>query len=102
MSDGRSQPPLSAQVVISPSFKSRPEEVLEIFRQAGFEVGPVWADNFPITAPRNRFEAYLGQSLPIDPGGIGLSPDSLPAPLKGKVQAIVFSRPLDFGPTGSF
>lgn len=99
---GKQEALLSAQVLIDPSGASRPEAVLDAFARAGFDTGPLWAGNFSITGSRDRFEAFFGRNLPDDVAGMELPPSSLPDAIKAKVRSVIFSRPIDFGPTGNF
>ncbi len=80
------------------------------FRSLGFEVGPVVANSFSITAPTATFEKVFKVQVHKDEKG-GLTAvrsgakaksevptDALPAPLRQAVVTVVFPRPPDFGP----
>jgi hypothetical protein len=81
------------------------------FKAAGFDVGPVMGNSFPITAPASTFERVFQTRLRRqEPGGVeavsddgsaryelprqGLSPE-----IESLVLAVTFTPPPDFGPT---
>jgi hypothetical protein len=74
------------------------------FTQAGFETGRLSGISFTITAPRSVFESAFGKKAVAAKGAgpIEFPVDRLPAPVRKAVKAVTLSRPLDFGPTGSF
>jgi hypothetical protein len=82
----------------------------ERFASHGFEVGPVVANSFSITAPVETFEKVFGTRLILEgegarrsvragSGSYELSLDSLPESLSESVEAVTFTPPPDFGPT---
>ena len=86
------------------------EQARKVFADAGFEVGPLVANNFSITAPVNKFEEFFKVRVKSS-GARGvqfakakeearqeLNPEDLPAALRDKVERIVVSAPPDFGP----
>jgi hypothetical protein len=94
---------LSAQVVLKPEAAAAPQEVLDAFRQAGLTVGPLVANNFSIVAPAAAFRSYFGVDLATARrGGLELPVDVLPAPIRDKVQAVLFTKLPDFGPGAQF
>ena len=83
------------------------------FRDAGFAVGDARGISFAITAPKARFEDVFGDELVVDPGsragaisvsraggGRELPLTRLPAEVAAALQAVAFTPPPDFGPTG--
>lgn len=105
---------VSAEVVLKPGFIIAANEVVHEFTRAGFTVGPIVANNFSISAPVSTFESYFHVKLEsVQGAGIRvrkakqppvteLPASALPASVRDKVEAILFSTPPDFGPTGSF
>jgi hypothetical protein len=91
-------PLLSAQVVINPSAPVKPDEIMNAFKQAGFDVGSLWANNFSISAPQTRFKSFFAADIDESELQLGALPDVI----RGGIKTILFSRPPDFGPTGSF
>jgi hypothetical protein len=82
------------------------------FRARAFEVGPVVGNSFSITAPPDRFEAAFhirllkdkDSRVDLNPEGRGLElpVERLPRDVARGVQAVVFTPPPDFGPSGEF
>jgi subtilase family serine protease len=80
--------------------------VSNIFRTNGFDTGPVVGISFSITAKVSTFEKFLHVLIqPHKDGGFEfmdkrreLTGEKLPKVLQNYVQAIVFPRPIDFGP----
>src|SRR5712671_4532739 len=105
---------LSAQVLLEPQAVATPQEVLDAFRQAGFTAGPLVGNNFSIVAPVATFRSYFRVDLATAPRGgvsvlgpevgsaLDLSVDVLPAAIRDKVQAVVFTKRPDFGPGAQF
>jgi hypothetical protein len=101
---------LSAQVVLRSDSISEAEQVRNIFAAAGFQIGPLVANNFSITAPPNKFEKFFKIRVqPSKAGGVQfakskgkthqeLRGEDLPSDLGDKVETIVVSPPPDFGP----
>ncbi len=74
------------------------ERVRRAFAGLGFEVGPVVGNSFAITAPASTFERVFRRSSPA--GGLELPLDGLPADVAQPIQAVTFTPPPAFGPTG--
>lgn len=87
------------------------------FERAGFDVGPLLANNFSITAVPRRFETYFnvtveasrlqvmkGLLVRTNKGSVRshVPLDSLPPSERDQIEAIVFSKPPDFGPGGNY
>jgi hypothetical protein len=86
---------LSAQVILKPESLSDAALATEIFRSAGFEVGHFLGNSFSITGPRAAFERQFKIRLPLEPhrrvqSAIRLQ--SLPASVRDKLEAVVFTR----------
>src|SRR5215213_461397 len=92
----------SAQVVLNQPSTSVYENVRHFFEAAGFTVGPLVANNFAISAPVTTFESYFHTSLDVSSKrglqDTGVDLDVLPPKIRINVDAILFSRPPDFGP----
>jgi hypothetical protein len=99
---------MSAQVILSPG-AAKAHPVAEAFRSAGFDVGPMVADNFSISGPESLFTKYFDVGLSHTRGGAAvrgrsgvasqhLPLDKLPVDIKPHVGAVVFTPPPDFGP----
>jgi hypothetical protein len=105
---------LSAQVILKPEIAAAPQGMLDSFRQAGFTVGPLVGNNFSIAAPAAAFKSYFGVDLTGTPrsgvkvlgvegaAALELPVDMLPAAVRDKVEAVLFTKPPDFGPGGRF
>lgn len=106
---------ISAQVVLkATSTKDSQEKAVGEFARAGFTVGKLYADSFAITAPAHAFESYFKIKIESSPKGgtqvisrgksasFNLPVKALPANMANQVKAIIFTRPPDFGPGGSF
>jgi hypothetical protein len=98
--------PSSAQVVLETKDPAQIERVRDEFRRAGFDVGPLVANNFSISGPRERFDGYfeapLADDASLEAASAKTKPqpysaDRLPATLRPLVREVVTSR-LDFGP----
>ena len=106
--------PISAQVVLSAESLSDPEPVINEFTRAGFAVGPLFANSFSITAPSRKFETYFHISLQSSAKeGIlvrskeksvasNLPLDALPTGIRKGIEAVLFTKPPDFGPAGNY
>lgn len=82
------------------------------FRETGFDVGDLVGISFSVTGPRSRFEAVFGDTITVDDAGPGaagvmvagggreLRLDLLPGDVAAAVQAVTFTPPPEFGPTG--
>ena len=78
------------------------------FEGAGFEVGQLGGISFAITAPKERFEQLFGVELDVDErgavslagkkapsGGLELPLGRLPAAVRDRLEAVVFTPPAD-------
>ena len=121
---------LSAQVVLKPSTGVIPREPItsknlhevlpsaeaarrapQAFANAGFDVGPVVANSFSITAPVTTFEKVFGTTFKRDPqsgetrparhgaGEYELPLSKLVGEVSQMIQAVTLTPPPDFGPT---
>ncbi len=81
------------------------------FRDEGFEVTPRVALSFSIIGPQSLFEKVFRGQLTVEGEGTAMTArtetgkfelplESLPPEVAGAVQAVAFTRPPDFGPTG--
>jgi len=95
----------SAQVILKPSALHDAPSVVAAFRHAGFSVGPLVANNFSITAPVSLFETHFGVA-PAQGTRARQQPelplDALPPIARNAVEAVVFTKPPDFGPGGNY
>lgn len=101
---------LSAQAVLRNDAITEAGEVRKMFADAGFEVGPLVANNFSITAPVQKFEKFFKVRVKSSRArGVQfaktkeearreLTTGDLPPSLRDKVETIVVSAPPDFGP----
>jgi hypothetical protein len=124
------EPIISAQVVLKapPEYRDVPataatiasimppaqviSAITEEFRRRGFEIGPVVGTSFSISASPRTFEATFHTRLPRDENGrLDLNPAGqgyelplaqIPHDISKNIQAVVFTPPPDFGPTGSY
>jgi hypothetical protein len=91
----------SAQVILRPSAVPTAPAVIEAFRQAGFTVGPLVANNFSVSGSDDLFEKLFGVGLPETRGvqqETQLPLKRLAPQIRRAVQAVVFTKPPDFGP----
>jgi hypothetical protein len=105
---------ISAQVVIRASSAADAQAVMQEFKRAGFDLGPLFANSFSITAESKRFETYFKATLQSSSGeGIAVKTnedsvrsdlplDALPPSVRELIEVIVFSKPPDFGPGGKY
>ena len=120
-------PTLSAVVTILPKDKrstATPESGIPLsedlraiglaksrFTSAGFEVHAPFTGKFSIGAKKSVFEEFFGEPVLVDDSGIGrkatnkdggyeLPRAALPDDLKGLVESVEFTPPLDFGGFG--
>lgn len=95
-------PLTSAQVVLTQPLATVYDSVKTFFEKEGFTVGPLVADNFAISAPVTTFESFfhtsLDETLKSGLQSPDLDLDVLPAQIRINIEAILFSRPPDFGP----
>jgi hypothetical protein len=97
---------LAAQVVLNNLGLPQAPWVMEQLRAAGFEIGPLVGVSFSITGPVERFEAFF-QVRAEQPGSQPFSANELPLSslnpaLRQHIASVLFTRPPDFGPGGSF
>jgi hypothetical protein len=105
---------VSAQVLLNPAGLSSSLDIVNWFQRAGFDVGPLLAKSFSITASPETFEHRLGVHLETTPEGqvyvagksgpakYELPLDRLDATIAGGVELIVFTPLPDFGPGRDF
>ena len=90
------------------------------FAGAGFQVGDLSGISFTVSAPRSVLESVFGKIPAAAAGAAGkgqprakkgksgsnvpleLPLGRLPASVRKGIRAVSFSRPLDYGPAGSF
>ena len=81
-----------------------PKEAVEaarrVFRDAGFDLGSYVGTSFSISGPATLFERYFGIRLK-DLKSYELPLDSVPKDVADVIQAVTFTPPPDFGPSGS-
>jgi hypothetical protein len=100
----RNTDPLAAQVVLKPSGFQHAAWVMEQFREAGFQTGPLVGISFSIAGPVERFEEFFRvraereATQPFPPDELPLS--ELNPTLREPIETVLFTRPPDFGPTG--
>ena len=85
------------------SFAPAPEAVVQVqrvFREAAFEVGPMVGNSFSIAAPASTFERVFKTRLTMPPRTLELPLRALPNNVARLVEAVTFTPPPDFGPTG--
>jgi hypothetical protein len=95
----------SAQVVLrAPDAEA--EDARRLFLSRGFDVGPVYAGSFPISAPPDVFIRTFGGSsegqgweTEVGRSETTLPTGELPPEVRRIVSAVVFESPPDFGPT---
>jgi hypothetical protein len=87
---------------------------MEEFERAGFKVGPLFANNFSISADSSRFESYFnatfessskeGITVKTNEGSVrsDVPLESVSPTVRDNIEAIVFSKPPDFGPSGDY
>ena len=99
------------------SFAPSPDAVdaaKRYFAQAGFKTGGLRGISFTISGPRSVFEHAFATKIGPDAKSaprkgqgtegsvVELPLTQLPASVRRGIKAVTLSRPLDFGPTGSF
>ncbi len=80
--------------------KEAVEAARKLFRKAGFEPGPYVGISFSILGSRSLFEQFFGTRLD-KLQGYELPLDSLPKEVAALIEAVTFTPPPDFGPSGS-
>ena len=96
---------LAAQVVLNTLGLQQAPWVMEQFRAAGFEIGPLVGVSFSIAGPVERFEEFFRVRAeqpgpqPFPANELPLS--SLNPTLRQYIASVLFTRPPDFGPAGS-
>jgi hypothetical protein len=68
--------------------------------EVGFDVQPLVGISCAVVGPRSLFERTFGTSIPSE--GSELPLDRLPDDVAGGIQAVTFTPPPAFGPTGEF
>jgi len=97
---------LAAQVVLNTLGLQQAPWVMEQFKAAGFQIGHLVGTSFSIAGPVKRFEEFFQvraeqqgpQPFPTDE----LPLSSLNTTLRQHIATVLFTRPPDFGPVGSF
>jgi hypothetical protein len=97
---------LAAQVVLNTLGLQQAPRAMDQFRAAGFEIGPFVGVSFSIAGPVERFEDCF-QVRAEQPGpqpfpATELPLSSLNPTLRQHIASVLFTRPPDFGPVGSF
>jgi hypothetical protein len=80
--------------------KDAVEAASKLFREAGFKLGPYVGISFSISGSRSLFEKFFGTRLD-KLQGYELPLDSLPKDAVALIEAVTFTPPPDFGPSGS-
>ena len=70
------------------------------FREAGFKVGPYVGISFSISGPPSLFESFFGVHLD-KLKSYELPLRALPKKVADMLEAVTFTPPPDFGPSGS-
>jgi hypothetical protein len=96
---------VSAQVILNKNVELL-EHILEQFEMLGFECGPVIANSFSITASQSCFEQAFAvhleqrhQQFTLEHGELEFPLEHLSEEVRLNVQAVVFTKPPDFGPS---
>jgi hypothetical protein len=97
---------IAPQVVLNSLGLQRAPWVMEQFRAAGFQIGPLVGISFSIAGPVERFEEFF-QVRAEREGPQPFLTDELPLSslnptLREHIEAVLFTRPPDFGPVGFF
>jgi len=80
--------------------KESVEAAKKLFRQAGFDLGPYVGISFSISGPASLFESFF--RLPLDKlRSYELPLAALPREIFDVIEAVTFTPPPGFGPTGS-
>jgi len=81
-----------------------PQEAVEAarkhFREAGFKLGPYVGISFSISGPPDQFESYFKTRLD-QLKSYELPLAAVPKEVAAVLEAVTFTPPPDFGPTGS-
>jgi hypothetical protein len=97
---------IAAQVALNSFGIQQAPWVMEQFKSAGFQVGPLIGVSFSIAGPVERFEEFFQvraeRSGPQPFASDELSLSSLNPTLRQQITNVLFTRPPDFGPRGSF
>jgi len=80
--------------------KEAVEAARKLFREAGFELAPYLGISFSISGSRSLFEKFFGTRLD-KLKGYELPLNSLPKKVAALIEAVTFTPPPDFGPSGS-
>ena len=76
------------------------DKVRKFFSDAGFKLGHYVGISFSIAGPRSLFESFFGTDLD-KLQGYELPLDTLPKDVAGLIEAVTFTPPPAFGPSGS-
>jgi hypothetical protein len=97
---------IAAQVVLNSLGVSRASWVMEQFSIAGFQVGPFVGVSFSISGPSRVFEEFFkvqaSEKEHLTFGTAELPLSALAPDLRKHLDAVLFTKPPDFGPTGQF
>src|SRR5262245_46675090 len=97
---------LAAQVVLNTVGLQQAPWVIEQFKAAGFELGPLVCVSFSVAVTVERFETFFQiraeQPSPHPFPANELPLSSLNPTLRQHIASVLFTRPPDFGPAGSF
>jgi hypothetical protein len=99
-------PLLASQVVLNTLGIQQAPWVMEQFKAAGFQIGPLIGVSFSIAGPIERFEEFFqvraerSGPQPFPSNELPLS--TLNPMLRQHITNVLFTRPPDFGPSGSF
>jgi hypothetical protein len=93
---------IAAQVVLNSLGLQRGPWVMEQFRAAGFQTGPLVGISFSIAGPVERFEEFF-QVRAVRQGPQPFPTDELPLSsldpaLREHIDAVLFTKPPAFGP----
>ena len=97
----RAQGPMTvATLVANQPPEAAVQAVRGVFHQAGFALGPYVGISFSISGPASLFESYFRIRLAtLQSGELPLG--VLPPLVAGVIDAVAFTPPPDFGPSGS-
>jgi len=76
------------------------EAARKLFREAGFQVGPYVGISFSISGPPSLFESFFGTRLD-KLKSYELPLRVLPKEVADRIEAVTFTPPPAFGPSGS-
>ena len=76
------------------------EAARKLFRESGFQLGPYVGISFSILGPPSLFETFFGTRLE-KLQDYELPLNALPREMAALIEAVTFTPPPDFGPSGS-